>query len=184
MKKIIRKELIALDIGNVCVCLNYDKCLETLGYDSSMIPLSFIHTINAYECGKITTAEWLQEFRKITENKFSNIELIKAYNIILGEEIASTRELVEKTVLGGGRVIFFSNISEVHANHIFSSLSFSHLISGTIFSFQAKVQKPHINIYKSFEKKYGKPTLYLDDKVENLQAARTYNSWKVQHITQ
>ena len=177
------KQLIALDIGNVCVKLRYDQCLTALGYPQDIhIPLEFIEVINNYECGNITTKDWLQEFQKLTQFKFSDIELIKAYNLILGEENKNTREFVENTVATGGRVIFFSNISEIHAHCIFSNLSFAHLITGGIFSFNVGAQKPHKTMYESFEKQFGKPTLYLDDKAENLEAAVKFASWKVKQI--
>ena len=177
------KQLIALDIGNVCVKLRYDQCLKVLGYPKDIhIPQDFINVINNYECGRITTKNWLKEFQKLTQFQFSDIQLIKAYNLILGKENKEIQKLVKNTVRAGGRIIFFSNISEIHAHCIYSTLSFAHLISGAIFSFDVGEQKPHKAMYEKFEQKFGKPTLYLDDKMENLKAAVKFGSWKIKQV--
>ena len=180
MKNSENKKLIALDIGNVCVSLRYDKCFRALKQSPDIkVPESFLKTITLLETGKISVQQWLDEFSDLTKGEFSKKELIAAYNQILGAEIETTAEFVRQAVSRGFRVIFFSNISEVHAVEIYEKLSFAHLITGAVFSYEVGYMKPAPQIYEKFTELYGTPALFIDDKEENRNAAEQLN-WKTE----
>jgi len=71
----------------------------------------------------------------------------------------------------GVRFIYFSNTSKMHMDTFFSSNDFSHLVTGCVFSYSAGSMKPEPEIYESFEKLYGVPDMYFDDRQENIDAA-------------
>jgi FMN phosphatase YigB (HAD superfamily) len=172
-KKITNTKFIALDIGNVCVSLRYDKCFDALNLShDTEVPESFISILNLLERGKISIDSWLNNFSSVTGGKFTKKELIVAYNRILGEEIAQTAEFVREAVKHNFRVIFLSNISEVHAIEIYERLSFAHLISGAVFSYEVGYMKPELQIYEKFSELYGKPELFIDGKKENRHTAQ------------
>jgi len=174
----MKEKFIALDIGNICVSLRYDKCLNALGLGLNVkIPDSFIFAVKNLEIGNISTDEWLNEFQEITNHRFSDRKLMLAYNEIIGDEFIETSEFVQDAVQKGYKIIFFSNISEIHAFEIFRKLSFAHLVSGSIFSYEVKSCKPDIGMYQKFEEIYERPVLYIDDMAENRETAENLN-WK------
>jgi HAD superfamily hydrolase (TIGR01509 family) len=173
-----QSKVIALDIGNVCVSLRYDKCFRALNLpEDTKVPDSFLETVYKLETGRITVKKWLEQFRTVTDGKFSDRELVSAYNQILGKEIDATSEFVKAAAAKGFRVIFFSNISEIHALAVYEKLSFSHLITGAVFSYETGYMKPEKEIYERFMELYGTPVLFIDDKEENRSAAEKLN-WK------
>jgi len=163
---------IALDIGNVCLKIYPERCFETLGLHLSEIPQKLTTTITKMENGTITEQEWLQTFHHLTEYKFSDNELRKAYTDILGEEIECISNFIRNAVAKNIRIIFFSDTSPIHINHIYRNLSFANLISGAIFSFEVGKHKPDSQMYTTYEQNYGKPILYIDDKLENINAGQ------------
>lgn len=168
-------KVIALDIGNVCLKLRFEKCLEFFGAGSlDEVPAEFMKSTDMFEKGLINRAQWLQTFGKVTGNRFSDDELVSAWNMILGEEIPGMSELIRQIISEGFRVIFFSDTSDPHMMHIRGTLSFAHLISGGIFSYEVKAKKPGDAMYLAFEHKYGKPFFYADDMADNIEGGRRH----------
>ena len=166
-------KIIALDIGNVCIHITPERCAEALGYPVSVgIPESFMGSVDKLERNLISEQQWLADFHKVTENKFSDDELRLAYNKVLGEEKEGIKEFLQQKTEEGCRIIFFSDTSEVHINSIFRNLSFANLITGGVYSFDMGAKKPEPGMYEEFEKKFGIPDLYLDDKPENIAAGK------------
>ena len=164
---------IALDIGNVCINICPERCFAALGIDSTeKIPANLMQGIADMEEGRISEAEWLEIFKEATNFRFSENELRKAYIDILGEEIEGISDFIKYAISEKIRLIFFSDTSPIHINHIYRNLSFANLISGGVFSFDTGARKPDTAMYEEYESKYGKPLLYLDDKQENIDAGK------------
>lgn len=169
----VQLKTIALDIGNVCIKIDPKRCFDALEINSSTeIPHKLMESIREMEEGKITEVQWLDVFQTVTHGRFSKNELRKAYLEILGEEIKGISDFIKDAVSKDIRLIFFSDISPIHINHIYRNLSFAHLVSGGIFSFEAGARKPDKKMYEEYERRYGKPLLYLDDKPENIAAGK------------
>ncbi|HBC85970.1 MAG TPA: hypothetical protein DCZ94_03350 [Lentisphaeria bacterium] len=161
----------ALDIGNVCMKVQTEKCLEALGYAAiTEVPLEFLDACARLETGKISTEKWLDVFRTVTGGRFSDTELIHAWRLILGDEIPGIGEFLKEVTEKGIRLIFFSDTSELHLDFVYRYLPSAVYVSGGIFSFDAGCRKPEAGMYESFEKAYGKPCFYTDDKLENIEA--------------
>jgi HAD superfamily hydrolase (TIGR01509 family) len=164
---------IALDIGNVCLKIQPERCFESLKINSPCkLPPELLEAIVKMETGLTGEAEWLTIFQAVTNNKFSDNELRKAYTNILGEEISGMADFLKKAVSKNIRIIFFSDTSPIHLNHIYRNLSFANLISGGVFSFDTGQLKPNPEMYEKYEQQYGKPILYIDDKPENINAGK------------
>lgn len=174
------KKVIALDIGNVCIKIRPEKCAEALGYHPSVgIPEALLKSVDDMERDLISEQQWMKDFHKVTSHKFTDDQLRHAYNQILGEETEGIKEFLRHKTTEGYRIIFFSDTSEVHLTSVFRNLSFANLITGGVYSFSMGAKKPEPGMYETFEKIYGKPDLYLDDKPENIAAgkARGWNSY-------
>ncbi len=161
----------ALDIGNVCMKVQTEKCLAALGYSAiTEVPLEFLDACRRLETGKITTEKWLEVYRTVTGGRFTDDELIHAWRLILGDEIPGIGDFLKELTEKGIRFIFFSDTSELHLDFVYRYLPSAVFVSGGIFSFEAGCQKPDAGMYEAFEKKFGKPVFYTDDKPENIEA--------------
>jgi FMN phosphatase YigB (HAD superfamily) len=163
-------KFIALDIGGVCIKLRHGQCLEYLGFsdDLSQVPGELLAAIDRLERGTIPESEWLEVFQKNTGNRFSDEQLCYAWNLIIGEDMDGMPELIREITELGYSFIFFSDTSRLHIMDAYRKISFVHLISGHIYSYDVGAKKPEQGMYEAFEKTYGKPCFYLDDKPENI----------------
>jgi putative hydrolase of the HAD superfamily len=163
---------IALDIGGVSMYLHLDRCLHALGWDASGIPDSVLAVAGLLEEGKVSENEVLAAFHRETGGRFSDSEVVSAWNLILGEAVSGMTELVEEFTGLGYRFIFFSDTSRLHLLQIYRTLPFAHRVTGGIFSFEVGERKPHDAMYDAFETQYGTPFFYADDKPGNIEAGR------------
>ncbi|MFA6294333.1 MAG: HAD family hydrolase [Victivallales bacterium] len=161
----------ALDIGNVCLRIHTERCLDALGYPAdTAVPMEFYAACDKLEKGVISTGEWLKVFSKVTGGRFTETELASAYNLILGDEIPGMYEFLAEITKLGCRAIFFSDSSDLHINHVYRHLPLAVFVSGGIFSFRTGYKKPESGMYEAFEKTYGKPCFYTDDRADNIEA--------------
>ncbi len=165
-------KFVALDVGNCCISVSNDECLKRLGLESiDQVPQDFLQTCAMLECGMISTRDWLREFRKATGERFSERELVDAWNSIIGEEIPGMAETLKEITSGGTRVIFLSDTSEIHIKYAILKMSLAAYVSGAVYSYEVGARKPSEKIFRAFEEKYARPILYADDKPENIAAA-------------
>ena len=151
--------------------IHAERCLSALGYSAdTAVPLEFHAACDNLEKGKISTEDWLVIFRKVTGGRFTDPELAKAWNMILGDEIPGMYDFLDEITRQGWRVIFFSDTSDIHINHVYRHLPLSVFVSGGIFSFKTGFKKPESGIYEAFENTYGKPCFYTDDRADNIEA--------------
>lgn len=167
-----KNKTIALDIGNVCLHIRHDKCLARLGFPAdAAVPREFLEACGALETGLLSEEKWLAAFQKITGGRFSEQELLEAWNMILGEPVDGMFELAEELVDAGFRLVFFSDTSKIHLLEVFRKLPLCCMITGGTYSFEAGAQKPSDKMYEAFEREYGAPCFYTDDKPENIDGA-------------
>lgn len=160
---------IALDIGGVCINLRLAETLNFLGCPSlEAVPVEFAAATDMLEKGKVTVSDWLNVFHEITDNQFTDSELRDAWSMMIGNDIDGMAELAQELVDNGYRLVFFSDTSEIHMQEVYRKLSFANLASGCIFSYEVGFKKPSPEMYLEFEKKYGKPVFYTDDRPDNI----------------
>ncbi len=150
--------------------IHTERCLAALGYSAlTEVPLEFLAACDKLETGKISTEDWLGVFRKVTGGKFSDAELVNAWRVILGDENPGIYDFLDEITKSGYRAIFFSDTSELHLDFVYRYLPSAVFVTGGIFSFNAGCKKPGDGMYELFEKTYGKPSFYADDKPENVE---------------
>lgn len=166
-------KVVALDIGGVCISLHHEEALSTLGItDIRDMPAEFTCATNMLEKGIITTAEWMNFVRYLSENKFSENELRNAWAMIIGQTIEGMPELAQELVNAGCKLVFFSDTSEMHVQEVYRNLSFANLVTGSVFSYEVGSKKPDAEMYEAFENEYGKPAFYADDHPANVEAGK------------
>ena len=175
---------IALDIGGVCTTLHFGRMLKRLGVDSANFipPAAFTEMCTRFEKGLVPQSEWLASFREASGNRFRNDELIEIWNSVIGEAVDGMYEAVRSKIASGFRFVYFSNTSSLHMDAFFSTNSFTHLVSGGVYSYETHLMKPDFAMYKAFEAKYGVPYAYFDDRLENIEAALEIG-WNAIHFT-
>ena len=165
--------VVALDIGGVCISLHPGKVAEALGVElnAKYMPADFMNSCNLLEQSKISHDEWLEQFHQVTGRRFSRGKLMEIWNLSIGPALPGMTEAVKDLVSRGVRFVYLSNTSREHMDCFFSSNEFSHLVTGGVFSYAEGIMKPEQGIYESFEKRYGIPMAYFDDRQENIDAA-------------
>lgn len=167
------KKYVALDIGDVCLEITPALCAAALGYKSEAeMPSNLAKASEKIERGIISEREWLNTFQRETGYKFSDNELLDAWNLMLGDELSGIYELLEGISGLGYSLIFFSDTSTIHIQHIYHNLSVMPFISGGVYSFEVRAKKPESVMYEAFEELYGKPFFFVDNKLENVEAGR------------
>jgi FMN phosphatase YigB (HAD superfamily) len=166
-------KIIALDIGNVCFRIDKNAWLDKLGVsaDNTVLRKKIITKKTELELGIINQNDFLVALNRLTEKMFSINKLIEIYCTIIGHEINGMNDFMSDLVNSGFKIMFFSDTSSLHLNEVYSRLSFSNLIIGGVFSFEVGVFKPDIKMFNEFEKRYGKPYIYIDDLEKNCIAA-------------
>ena len=166
-----QRKIVALDIGGVCIQLRHKQFFSVLGFDNAAPP-EFQAVSNLLEKGKISCDLWLDHFQTATCHKFSNAELLKYWNSIIGYDIPGMGQVV-RDFSDRLRFVYFSNTSRLHLDEVVRKNRFGHLVSGGVYSFEAGYMKPEKEIYQIFENTYGVPAAYFDDNADNIAAAST-----------
>ncbi|HJO94984.1 MAG TPA: HAD hydrolase-like protein [Victivallales bacterium] len=173
-------KFIALDLGNVCINIKFENCLEALS-ECDSCKLSDIKDLYLkQEIGVIDTKTFLDSLVALTG--FEREKVIKLFCSIIEEEIPGVSDIMNKLTDKGYKIAFLSDTSELHLNESRRKLSFAHLVIGGVYSFEVGHLKPDVSMYREFEKKYGKPAMYIDDKEVNCIGAEKIG-WPVHRFT-
>lgn len=171
-----KQALVALDIGGVCISLHLPELAEALGISlEDWTTSDFFQCCCLLEQSKISHDEWLEQFYQFAGGRFSKGELMRIWNLSIGQALPGMTEAVRDLVLRGVRFVYLSNTSKEHMDYFFSHNEFSHLVTGGVFSYAEKIMKPEPGIYEAFEKRYGIPMAYFDDRQENIDSALKRN---------
>jgi FMN phosphatase YigB (HAD superfamily) len=169
----MKKLLIALDIGNVCVKISHQNFPAALGIDN--LPDDVKQLMHDYETGKIETEdEFLQKTSAAFQHKFPLEKLKDAFDSILIEAVPGMPELVASFPDSGIKAVFFSDISPTHLKRTELLFSAFHTMAGGVFSFKSGSWKPGEAMFSMFEKNYGTPDFYFDDRADLVEAARKH----------
>jgi FMN phosphatase YigB (HAD superfamily) len=161
--------VIALDIGGVCIQLRQRAFLEELGLSETPRELQAINI--AFETGLIGADDWLAQCQRQVPalQAIEPTALWKSFRSIIGGDQTGMAELTRHWTNSGYKLIFFSNTSPVHAEEVWKKISFAERISGAVYSYETGYMKPNPEMYRCFEERYGRPTLYLDDTLGNVE---------------
>ena len=86
---------------------------------------------------------------------------------------AQPTETVRALAAKGARFSFMSDISPIHLDQVFKYCEFVHLVTGGIYSFEAGAFKLQGSaMFDAFERRYGRPLVFFDDRAEIIEHAR------------
>lgn len=173
-------KFIALDIGNVCIKVDHAAAFSRMGF-SGMPGQEVLLAAQLFECGRISADTLFEVMQKQPETSGkSKEELIDLFNSILISPVEGMNELIKSLPSRGIQPVFFSDISYIHIRETRKLLPAAEVIPCGIYSFQIGFLKPSEAMFRAFERRFGRPLLYIDDKKVLIDAAiqHTWNAWQ------
>ena len=169
--------VVALDIGNVSMKLNFDEMyrrLDTDPADPSAVARLWEHGA-AIETGRCTVPEFLDRLDALTGHRHTKKELLDSWRCGVRDPMPGMADAVRKLAARGARFSFMSDISPIHLEQVFRYCGFAHLVSGGIYSFEAGAFKlDGYTMFEAFERRYGRPVVFFDDRIEIIGHAREF----------
>ena len=176
------------DIGDVIVDIDY---LVTIGEFQKLSAVDFSQIVSynkqnkifdLFETGKITAQQFRDELKQFLKPGTTNEEINRAWNSILihypEQKIALLKELKQRY-----KIFALSNINEIHVASInavakekFGADNFGSFFHHAYYSNEVGFRKPEKEIYQLVLQQQNlipEETFFVDDKVENIEAAKT-----------
>ena len=183
---------IVLDIGNVVLPIDYNRTVQSFSRHTpadiqSMLSLHQQTLIfDQFERGEISASIFRKEVSELFGMSVSDDFFDSCWNDLLLS--VPEKNLQHLAVLRKHyRVVALSNINEIHAQALdqyatnqLNISSFRDLFHKVYYSYEHGFRKPEIDFYKllqQLENSEGKNILFIDDKIENVEPARTLG-WK------
>ena len=175
--KRISAPVIALDIGNVSMKRNFDGMYRRFDLDpgdSESVGRLWEHGA-ALETGRITVPEFLDRLEVFCGHRHTREYLLDAWRCGVREPMPGMLETVRALASRGVRFSFMSDISPIHLDQVFKYCEFVHLVTGGIYSFEAGAFKLQGSVmFDAFERRYGRPLVFFDDRIEIIGHAREF----------
>lgn len=177
----MKKLLLALDIGNVCVQIDHANFTRQLGIGEN--PPAMQELLREFEFGHIADEkEFFERSAEIFNGRFSVSELKKAFDAILIAPVPGMEELAGEFAAMNVQAVFFSDISPAHLRRTKELFRAFSAVSGGVFSFECGNWKPSQEMFSAFESRYGIPDIYVDDREILIEAAKK-RPWNAEIFT-
>ena len=167
---------IAVDIGNVSIHISPPAFAKAVG-----IPVEKLEEYKEYELkyerGEVSDEEFFRTMGEQFPN-FTDEQLRDAFDAGLLDPVSGMEDLLEKLAANGVKVVFLSDISPAHLAGFRRRFRNADKYEG-VYSFLVGGLKPSDKMLGAFEERYGKPFIYVDDRVELIEAARA-RGWNAQ----
>ncbi|MEG2076745.1 MAG: hypothetical protein RRY34_09605, partial [Victivallaceae bacterium] len=169
-----KSKIVALDIGGVCVHLQPEKALAYLGLQD--LPLKGLQLFDRLERGQLAESDFMTQAATLLPQSVSVEKFMNGWGMIIGEAMAGMNELVEEfTTERGVKFVFLSDISTFHLRVIRERFHSEKFVANGIYSFEVGAKKPEAQMYEAFEKIYGTPILYTDDRQVCIDGGKKFN---------
>lgn len=179
---------VIFDLGKVLLEFDYGIVARRLaahsGRDAEQIrglldqsPLLF-----RFESGQMTNDEFFREVSLLTGYTGALDEFADIFGDIFAP-IAPMIELHAQLRARGVQTFIFSNTNDLAIRHIRTNFPFFAGFTGYIYSHEAGTMKPDARIYEIVERRTGRSgaeLLYIDDRLENVEAGAA-RGWRVVH---
>ncbi|HEY1174341.1 MAG TPA: HAD family phosphatase [Verrucomicrobiae bacterium] len=176
----MKPTVVVFDLGKVLLDFDYGimtRQLEPLcrikGKELKLV-IDQSPLLHRYETGLITTPELFGEFVSTTGYSGSLAQFKEAFADIFSE-IPAMVELHAQLHQRGVSTFIFSNTNELAVGHVQRKFPFFAKFTGYVYSHEVKAMKPAPKIYEAVEAMSGKrgaEILYIDDRLENVEAGK------------
>jgi HAD superfamily hydrolase (TIGR01509 family) len=177
---------VIFDLGKVLLDFDYRIAGRKLAARSNLAAETFTNSLlqpdllHQYETGLLNNEEFFHALCRKTGYCGDFNDFARSFGDIftpIDPMIALHRELREK----GYPTFIFSNTNELAVDHIRRAYPFFANFDGYVLSFEHRCMKPDARLYAIAEEmsgRYGQELLYLDDRLENIQAAAV-RGWQI-----
>jgi len=186
MSKVQRPSVVVFDLGKVLVDFDYSIAARKIASRGKMLAEK-IHEFIAlspllfkYETGLITREQFFSAVCQATGYR-GDIEEFGGFFADIFTPITPMVALQESLRKGQIPTYIFSNTNDLAITHIRQNFPFFSNFDGYILSYEVGSMKPDTKVYEALEKMAGKrgpDILYLDDRLENVEAGAA-RGWQV-----
>ena len=163
---------IALDIGNVCIKIDHIGCYAKVGFAAAPPP-EVLFLSREFECGRLTEDAFWTAFQKfVPDRSKTRADLENDFDAILVGAVPGMEELVSSLPERGIQPVFFSDVSARHMKLVRNMFKASSAVPEGVYSYEVGAMKPEEPMFAAFEKRFGVPALYVDDRAPLIDAAR------------
>lgn len=184
-----RPSAVVFDLGKVLVDFDYglvvrrvaERSAATLGSLQRLIMESPL--LPAYERGEVTSEEFFNRIREETGYRGDFAEFAAGFGDIFSE-IEPMLALHADLRARGVPTFIFSNTNDLAIRHIRRRFPFFAGFDGYVLSYEHGVMKPDAPLYEVVEKTAGRrggELVYLDDRLENVEAALARGWVAIEH---
>ena len=183
----LERPTFVFDLGRVLVDFDFEPAFAKLhrwGFAPQTVEeASAAIRLAEYECGLISTREFLDNLRSLVSNEVSEEELVDCYQQIFRPDWKMF-EFV-RNLRSSYRVVALSNTSDLHLRYLKSQYEIDELFETIFASFELKLRKPDPLIYRrvleGLASVQPSQLIFVDDLHENVEAARSLGLWGVVH---
>lgn len=179
---------VVFDLGKVLLEFDFGIAARALAA-ASRLPEGEIRPVldqspllHEYESGRIGTRRFYEEVTGRIGYQGDEPAFQRAFADIFGE-IAPMVALHADLRSRGIPAFIFSNTNEIAVQHIRARYPFFRDFDGHVLSYEVGSMKPHARIYEAVETmtgRRGEELLFIDDRLENVEAARS-RGWQALH---
>ncbi len=167
---------IAVDIGNVSVFIDTLAFPRALGLTDGFTP-EMRELQRRVEWGEISDEMFFHDLKAFTPG-WSEEHIRAVFDSILLQPVPGMESLLAKLSASGVQVAFFSDISPAHLKGFRQRFPSAANYPG-IYSFDVGAWKPSPKMFEAFEQRFGKPDIYVDDRLDLVEAAQKHG-WNAQ----
>lgn len=169
---------IIFDLGKVLVDFDYTIAARKIAAQSTKAPADLHAFLGSspllvdYESGRINRRGFYEAVRDAIGYQ-GGLEEFGSYFARIFTEMPGTIALHAELRQRGFKTYIFSNTNDLAIEHVRRDFPFFANFDGYIFSYEVGAMKPHAPIYEAMEKMCGRKgadLVYLDDRLENIQA--------------
>lgn len=175
---------IIFDLGEVIVDLDVKAVIDAFSLITKGLDLNKIFHeysfFNDYETGKIDNEDFVKNINEVAGANFTIEEIYHIWNLMIKDIPLSRLELIS-SLKKHFRVLVLSNTNTMHEDYFEKlmqsriGLTMKDLVDKAYYSHHMGMRKPDPDIYQYVLKQEGlspETTMFLDDKSENIEAAR------------
>jgi glucose-1-phosphatase len=180
-------DAIIFDLGGVILNIDYQKPVEAfknLGiedFSEHFAQHGQTSLLDDYETGRISSAQFLDALKKITQAGTTEAQLIDAWNSILLDLPEERLHLLEEAA-ASHRIFLLSNTNDLHIQQFNKYLLAEHQLpslepffESLYLSYELGMRKPEQEIFRFVLDDAGinpESTLFIDDSVQHIESAR------------
>jgi HAD superfamily hydrolase (TIGR01509 family) len=171
-------KVIVFDLGKVLVDFDYSIAARKVAARSTKSLLNLISLLSSssliiqYECGLVTRREFFEQVRDAIGFR-GDLAEFSGYFADIFTELPPMIALHAELRRRGVPTYIFSNTNDLAIEHVERNFPFFKNVDGYIYTCEVGAMKPDAKIYAAMEKlcgRSGADIIYLDDRVENVEA--------------